>query len=48
MKEFYQFLNNSSGDRIFFYGLVLLITLYIIGWIFINIFDAIARIFKKK
>ena len=42
------FLQNLNGDRLFWYGVVFLLTLYIVGKTLIGIFNAIARIFRKK
>jgi hypothetical protein len=44
MENFLQFLSKSSGDRVFWYGLVFLIAVYIIVEGIVEIF----KIFKKK
>lgn len=48
MNEFYNFLNHQNGNRLFWYGLVILIALYIIVKGLALIFDAIFSAFKRS
>ncbi len=44
MTEFFEFLNQQSGDRLFFFGVMFILTLYFIFQIIIYVFgDAFNR-----
>ena len=46
MDKILTFLQNSNGDRLFWYGLVFLIALGIVGGTLVEIFRAIANVIK--
>lgn len=48
MDKLFEFLNNQSGLRLFFYGIIFLITVFILSIAFNNIFRSISNIFKTK
>lgn len=48
MNEFYDFLNQQSGDRLLGYGVIFLISLRITAQLLYLIFDSISSAFKNR
>ena len=48
MKEILEFLNQQNGDRLFFYGLLVVIVTAIIFVNLSNMVESIANVFKNR
>lgn len=48
MKEILDFLNTQNGDRLFWYGVVLIIIVALVVKGLVSIFESIASIFKNR
>lgn len=48
MKDLFEVLNNTSGERLFFYGIVFLVALGTVSTALVGIVDSIGRNIRRR